>query len=82
MTTCGEKKALTGKQQLVYQYIENQVMGGMSPTIRDVLQWTQPGRSLMSGGSSIKVTLKILQKKGWIKVIPAKHRSIQLMETP
>ena len=76
--TCLMREPLTGKQQLVYQYIENQVMGGMSPTIRDILQWTQPGRSLMSGGSSIKVTLKILQKKGWIKRDKT-HRSIQLI---
>mgnify|MGYP003136647035 CR=1 FL=1 len=82
MTACGEKKALTGKQQLVYQYIEHQLLGGANPSIEEILRWTQPGRSLMSGGSSIKVTLKILQKKGWIKMSPAKHRSIQMMETP
>ena len=77
-----EKKSLTGKQQLVYQYIEILVLGGMSPTVRDILQWTQPGRSMRSGGSSMRCILQILKKKGWIKMSPAKHRSIQMMETP
>ena len=82
MTTCGEKKSLTGKQQLVYQYIENQLLGGANPSTEEILKWTQPGRSMRSGGSSMRCILRILEKKGWIKVIPAKHRSIQLMETP
>ena len=80
MTAC--KQPLTGKQQLVYQYIENQLLGGANPAIEEILRWTQPGRSMRSGGSSMRYILQILKKKGWIKMSPAKHRSIQMMETP
>lgn len=80
MTAC--KQPLTGKQQLVYQYIENQLLGGANPSIEEILRWTQPGRSMRSGGSSMRCILQILKKKGWIKMSPAKHRSIQMMETP
>ena len=76
------KQPLTGKQQLVYQYIENQLLGGANPSIEEILRWTQPGRSMRSGGSSMRCILQILKKKGWIKMSPAKHRSIQMMETP
>ena len=80
MTAC--KQPLTGKQQLVYQYIENQLLGGANPSIEEILRWTQPGRSMRSGGSSMRCILQILKKNGWIKMSPAKHRSIQMMETP
>ena len=80
MTAC--KQPLTGKQQLVYQYIENQLLGGANPSIEEILRWTQPGRSMRSGGASMRCILQILKKKGWIKMSPAKHRSIQMMETP
>lgn len=79
MTAC--KQPLTGKQQLVYQYIENQLLGGTCPSVEEILRWTQPGRSMISGGSSMRCILKILKKKGWIKMSPSRHRSIQLTET-
>lgn len=69
-------ETLTEKQQLILDYIKNQVKSkGVVPSIREICKATG-----LSSTSSVHLHLESLEKKGYIKRKQAKTRNIEILE--
>lgn len=67
---------LTDKQQMIYDFVKNEIKcNGYPPSVREICDAVG-----LNSTSTVHAHLESLQRKGWIKRIPAKNRSIEILE--
>ena len=67
---------LTIKQQIVYDFLKQEIKrNGYSPSVREICDGVG-----LSSTSTVHAHLEILKKKGYIKRLPSKNRTIEVLE--
>ena len=69
-------KALTAKQQMVFDYLKKEIkQNGYPPTVREICEATG-----LSSTSTVHSHLETLERKGYIRRSPTKNRSTEILE--
>ena len=67
---------LTHKQQIIYDYIKKEIQrNGYAPSVREICDGVG-----LSSTSTVHAHLEILRKKGYIRRLPSKNRTIEILE--
>jgi repressor LexA len=70
------KAALSEKQQLVLDFLKEQILtNGYPPSVREICESVR-----LSSTSTIHSHLRALQRKGYIRRDPAKNRAIEILD--
>ena len=70
------KAKLTGKQQIVYDFIRSEVKrNGYAPSVREICDGVG-----LSSTSTVHAHLETLKNKGYIKRFPSKNRTMEILE--
>ena len=67
---------LTAKQQLVYEFVRNEIKrNGFAPSVREICDGIG-----LSSTSTVHAHLETLKKKGYINRLSSKNRTIEILE--